>query len=78
MKTTIDLPDETMIQAKVFAAQNKMTLKDLFLRGIQREMQRDNDQNSSEALVNALGQGHNTSPVGKLLREEIYDRRIIR
>ncbi len=79
MKTTIDLPEEVLHRAKIVAAQQKTTLKELVLLGLQTVL-------SSGAVVDrrvddlaeALGKGHNTEPVGRLRREEIYDRPIVR
>ena len=34
MKTTIDLPDEVLVKAKVFAAEQRTTLRDLVVRGL--------------------------------------------
>lgn len=38
MKTTIDLPDELLIAAKKRAAELRTTLKELFERGLRREL----------------------------------------
>jgi hypothetical protein len=34
MKTTIDLPDEVLVKAKVFAAELRTTLRELVVRGL--------------------------------------------
>lgn len=79
MKTTIDIPEDVLHRAKIVAAQQKSTLKELVLLGLQTVMssgaavpRRGND------LADALAIGHNTKPVGRLRREEIYDRPILR
>lgn len=38
MKTTIDLPDELLIAAKKMAAENRITLREIFERGLRREI----------------------------------------
>ena len=38
MKTTVDLPDELVIQAKIRAAHERRTLKDLIEAGLRREL----------------------------------------
>jgi len=38
MKTTIDLPDELMIAAKKVAAESRLTLREIFERGLRREI----------------------------------------
>jgi hypothetical protein len=40
MKTTIDLPDELLIAAKKKAAEDRLTLREIFERGLRRELQR--------------------------------------
>jgi len=38
MRTTIDLPDELMIAAKKRAAESRSTLREIFERGLRREL----------------------------------------
>ena len=38
MKTTIDLPDELLIAAKKMAAESRKTLREVFERGLRREL----------------------------------------
>jgi hypothetical protein len=38
MKTTIDLPDELLIAAKKRAAESRLTLREIFERGLRREL----------------------------------------
>lgn len=38
MKTTIDLPDALLIQAKKRAAESRTTLREIFERGLRREL----------------------------------------
>ena len=39
MKTTVDLPDDLLIQAKVFAARKKKTLKELIIAGLRGQLE---------------------------------------
>ena len=41
MKTTIDLPDDLLIKAKVFAAQKRKPLREIVIAGLQRELEAD-------------------------------------
>ena len=45
MKTTIDLPDELLIEAKKRAAETRTTLREIFERGLRREL---TDRSGSE------------------------------
>ncbi len=38
MKTTVDLPDELLIAAKKMAAESRKTLREVFERGLRREL----------------------------------------
>ena len=40
MKTTVDLPDELLLEAKIRAAQERRTLKDLIEAGLRKELRR--------------------------------------
>ena len=79
MKTTIDLPDDLLIRAKITAAQRRTTHKDLVILGLQAEMDsRGQVQDDTEAFVAAFSRGNNTErPIGKIHRHEIYDRPIL-
>ena len=80
MKTTIDLPDDLLHRAKVVAAQRKTTLKEMVVQGLEyatRKPFQDADTERKERaarLIAAVSCGRNTKPVGRLNREEIYDR----
>jgi hypothetical protein len=82
MKTTIDFPDDLLRRAKLVAVQRKTTLKDLVLQGVDyvitHPMTRPDPDTERKAraaaLIAALSRGRNTDPVGKLNRDEIYDR----
>lgn len=80
MKTTIDLPEDLLHRAKITAAQRKTTLKELVLQGLEyatrHEMPDPEAERKERAakLIAALSVGRNTEPIGRLNREEIYDR----
>lgn len=83
MKTTIDFPDELLYRAKVVAAQRKITLKELVLRGLDYAIEHPdliNEDSESqhkqrgEKLLSLLGQIEMPGPVGKWNRDELYDR----
>lgn len=79
MKTTIDLPDEILVKAKVYAAEQRTTLRDLVVRGLKlvTEAQEPDFENQRKAAIKRLlasMQAGNTEPMVPLKREEIYDR----
>ena len=39
MKTTIDLPDDLLIQAKIHAARKRKTLKELIIAGLRHQLE---------------------------------------
>jgi hypothetical protein len=79
MKTTIDLPDEVLVKAKVFAAEQRTTLRDLVVRGLKlvTETPEPDDEKQRKAALKRLLEAmraSNTEPMVPLKREEIYDR----
>ena len=50
MKTTIDLPDALLIAAKKRAAESRTTLRDLFERGLRRELSRPRRRGKPPAI----------------------------
>ena len=79
MKTTIDLPDELLHRAKIVAAQQKTTLRELVLLGIQTVISSGMAvPRAGNDLSDALAKGHNTQPAVRLRCEEIYNRPILR
>ena len=79
MKTTIDLPDEVLVKAKVFAAEQRTTLRDLVVRGLKlvTEVPEPDDEKQRKAALKRLLEAmraSNTEPMVPLKREEIYDR----
>jgi hypothetical protein len=79
MKTTIDLPDDLLLQAKVAAAQRKTTLRELVIQGLDHTLQASpaaedvRRRDRARRLLAGL-QGRNTVPMKPLRRGEIYER----
>lgn len=79
MKTTIDLPDEVFLKAKIHAAERSMTFKDVVIQGLKLvteapdEAGRKKRKTELKRLLKAM-QASNTEPMVPLKREEIYDR----
>lgn len=75
----IDLPDDLLMQAKVYAAQHQTTLKKLVVQGLQQvtaQVSPSPDparRQNAQRLIAALQAG-NTRPMKPLTREEIYER----
>jgi hypothetical protein len=79
MKTTIDLPDEVLVKAKMLAAERRTTLRELVLEGLKRvtETPPEAEQAKRKAAIKRLlkaMQASNTEPMVPLTREEIYER----
>lgn len=79
MKTTIDLPDEVLRKAKVFAAERRTTLRELVLQGLKLVTEapvEDEEKRRKAALRRLLKEmrADNTEPMVPLKREEIYER----
>lgn len=80
MKTTIDLPDDIFLKAKIFAAEQRTTLKDVLVQALQRFMQTPPEAEAKKRkadlkkLLKAM-QASNTEPMVPLTREEIYAER---
>lgn len=77
MKTTIDLPDDIFLKAKVFAAEQRITLKEVLVQALQRFMQTPPEAEEKKRraalkkLLKAM-QASNTEPMVPLTRDEIY------
>jgi hypothetical protein len=79
MKTTIDVPEEVLVKAKVFAAARRTTLRELVVQGLKQVMDgplADEEKQRKAAIQRLLKgmQSGNTEPMVPLKREEIYDR----
>jgi predicted transcriptional regulator len=79
MKTTIELPDDLFLKAKVLAAERSTTLKDIMVQALQlftrspAELNEKKRKAVVKRLLKAM-QASNTEPMVPLKREEIYDR----
>ena len=83
MRTTIDIPDTVFKRAKLKAVHEGVSLKDIVTRALERDLAapaNDADTRRSRAirLFGALDRSRNTQPVGRLNRDEIYDRSVFR
>lgn len=79
MKTTIDVPEEVLVKAKVFAAARRTTLRELVIQGLNQVIDaplEDEEKQRKAAIQRLLKamQAGNTEPIVPLKREEIYDR----
>jgi hypothetical protein len=79
MKTTIDLPEEVLVNAKVFAAEQRTSLRELVVRGLKLVTAKPDldDEKQRKAAIRCLlesMQASNTEPMVPLKRDEIYDR----
>ena len=79
MKTTIDLPDEVFLKAKILAAERRTTFRELVVEGLKRvtetqtEDEKEQRREAFERLLKDM-QASNSEPMVPLTREEIYDR----
>ena len=79
MKTTIDLPDETLKRAKVYAAEQQTTLKNLMTHALENFMsspppsEEKTRKTKLKRLIKEM-QAANSEPMQPLTREELYDR----
>jgi hypothetical protein len=79
MKTTIDVPDDVLVKAKVFAAARRTTLRELVVQGLKQVMDgplADEEKQRKAAIQRLLKvmQAGNAEPMVPLKREELYDR----
>lgn len=51
MKTTLDLPDDLMIEAKATAARRRITLRELFTRALERDLQPSKPTDQDEEFI---------------------------
>ncbi len=78
-KTTIDLPEEILHQAKIVAARRKTTIKELVIAGLTHAISTSADDEEAlrrkraEQFLSQL-QAANSEPMRPLTREEIHDR----
>jgi len=55
MKTTLDLPDDLLIEAKAVAARRRITLKDMVAHALRREIMPATALSSSESELYEVG-----------------------
>ena len=84
MRTTLDLPDELFKKVKLKAVNEGVPLKTIITRAIEREMGQRETTTLAERharakkLFAAMDGLKLTKPVGRIKREEIYDRAVFR
>jgi len=80
MKTTIELPDELFFKVKVFAAEQRCSLKEVLTQALQRfiqsppEAEEANRKRALKKLLKAM-RAQNTEPMIPLTRGAIYAER---
>lgn len=79
MKTTIDLPDDVLLKAKILAAERGMTFKDVVMQGLKLVTQTPPEAEVKKRKAELKGllkamQAGNTEPMIPLKREETYHR----
>ena len=58
MKTTIELPDELLTRAKIAAARERSSLKQLIIEGLEHVLGPENDAIIAEEALNRLNKGY--------------------
>ena len=79
MKTTIDIPEDLFLKAKVLAAERRTTLKEIMVQALNRFTQTptESEEKKRKAALKRLlkdMKASNTLPMKLMKREEIYDR----
>jgi predicted transcriptional regulator len=79
VKTTIELPDELFLKAKMLAAERRITLKEIMVQALSLFTQTppEAEEKKRKAALKRLLKGMkaaNTEPMAPLKRDEIYDR----
>lgn len=79
MKTTIELPDDLFLKAKILAAERRVTLKDIMVQALNLFTQSapEAEEKKRKVALKRLLKGmkaSNTESMTPLKREEIYDR----
>lgn len=73
MKTTIELPDELLTRAKVAAARERRTLKELIIEGLEHVLNEGSDAVVAEEALERLNKGYRLG--GKpLKRDQTHER----
>jgi hypothetical protein len=76
MKTTIDLPESVFRRAKVAAAQQGVTLKELMITGLELALQNGRDSGSRDAALVRLRKGLSLG-AKPLTREQTHERKAV-
>jgi len=79
MKTTIELPEDIFLKAKMMAAERRTTLKEIMVQALKMftSTPTEADDRKRKATLKRLlkaMQASNTRPMVPMKREEIYDR----
>ncbi len=79
MKTTVDLPDDLFLKAKVLAAERRTSMKELMIQALRLITQPppESGEKKRKATLKRLLKGmraSNTEPMAPLRREELHDR----
>lgn len=83
MRTTLEIPDDVFKKAKLKAVHEGLAFKDLVTRALKRELvspagDAATRRERAGRLFAALDQASNLRPVGRLKREKLYDRPVLR
>ena len=79
MKTTVDVPEALLVKAKMLAAEQRTTLRELVVDGLKRVTESRNEdtkktrQSAMKRLLKEM-QASNKVPMVPLKRHEIYER----
>lgn len=83
MRTTFEIPDKVFKKVKLKALEEGVSLKMVVTRALEREVRAEalnvrERRKRAERLFAALDVARNVKPVGRLKREELYDRSALR
>ena len=83
MRTTLDIPDVVFKKAKLKAVHEGVTLKVVVTRALEREVadagpNLEAQKKRAGRLFATLDRAANETAVGRLDREELYDRPVLR
>ncbi len=83
MRTTLEIPDKLFKRAKLKAVHEGLALKDIINRALERDLASSVEDTTArrtraDRLFAALDQARNTQPVGRLNRDELHDRPVLR
>jgi len=83
MRTTLDIPDATFKKAKLKAVHEGVAFKVVVIRALEREVATPAPdaaarRKRARRLFATLDKACNEAPVGRLNREDLYDRPVLR